>query len=255
MTALKRHEQPVDTAPEKGLLASRGIDLIGNAVLLAALWVLYSTVRGVTADEFTEAMRNAGEILRLQEALGLPSELAFQRSLLNRTGLLKAANIYYIAVHFPATLSFVGWVWIRHRDRYPRVRNTLIGVTAIGLALHVAYPLAPPRMTRGFVDTAAAFGPNLYDMSFSEAANQIAAMPSLHVGWALVVAFGTIWLFETRWRWLSLVHPAITLGVVVVTANHYWIDAIVAIILVATVWFLLGLTRHFEDRRARPATD
>ena len=254
MTALKRHEETVETSA-KGVLARRGFDLISNAVLLAALWILYSMVRGVTADEFTEAMRNAGEILRLQEALGLPSELAFQQGLFNRTGLLKAANVYYIAVHFPATLSFMAWVWVRHRDKYPRVRNTLIGVTAIGLALHVAYPLAPPRMTRGFVDTAAAFGPNLYDMSFSEAANQIAAMPSLHVGWALVVAFGTIWLFDSGWRWLSLFHPAITLGVVVVTANHYWIDAIAAVVLVAAVWFLLGLTRHFEDRRPQPARD
>lgn len=248
MTALNRHDEVLQAPPERRVLQSRGLDLLANALLMASLWVLYATVRGVTADEFTEAMVNASEVLRIQNALGLPSELDFQRSLIDRTGLLKAANVYYVAVHFPATLSFVGWVWARHRDRLPRVRNTLIGVTAIGLVLHVAYPLAPPRMTRGFVDTAAAFGPNLYDLSFSEAANQIAAMPSLHVGWALVVAFGTIWILESRWRWLSLLHPLITAGVVVVTANHYWVDAIAAAALVVTVWYLLGLPRRFGTR-------
>ena len=232
-------------------MARRGVDLIANAALMVALWVLYAAVRGVTADEFTEAMVNASEVLRVQDALGLPSELDFQRSLIDRTGLLRAANVYYVAVHFPATLSVVAWVWARHRDRFPRVRNTLIGVTAIGLVLHVVYPLAPPRMTRGFVDTAAAFGPNLYDLSISEAANQIAAMPSLHVGWALLVAFGTIWLLDSRWRWLTLLHPAITSGVVVVTANHYWADAIAAAILVVAVWYLLGLTHRFESRAER----
>lgn len=254
MTALQRQQESTDTAPVKSALSRRGLDLICNAALLAALWVFYATVRGVTADEFTEAMRNAGEVLRLQEALGLPSELAFQQSLIDRTGLLKAANVYYMVVHFPATFLFAVWIWTRHREKYSRVRDTIISVTAIGLVLHLLYPLAPPRMTSGFVDTAARFGPNWYDFSVSETANQIAAMPSLHVGWALVVAFGTIWLLESRWRWLSLLHPAITLGVVVVTANHYWIDAIAAVGLVAVVWFLLGLTSPFEDRRARPVT-
>ena len=252
MTAIKsREETPQTTA--KSLVGGRGLDLLTNAAVLAALWAIYATVRGVTADEFTEAMVNAAEVLRVQETLGLPSELDFQRSIIDRTGLLRAANVYYIAVHFPATILFIAWVWLRHRDRYPRVRNTLIGVTGIGMALHVAYPLAPPRMTRGFVDTAAAFGPNLYDMSISEAANQIAAMPSLHVGWALVVAFGMIWLLDSRWRWLALLHPAITSGVVVVTANHYWADAIVAAVLVVTVWTLLGFTRRLRPAAATPS--
>ena len=244
MTATKRQDDTTEVGVARAILNHRGFDLLANAALLGALWALYATVRGVTADEFTDAMRNAGEVLRLQEAIGLPSELDFQRSLLNRTGLLRAANIYYLVVHFPATLGFIAWIWLKHRDRYTRVRNTLIGVTAIGLVLHVVYPLAPPRMTRGFVDIGATLGPNLYDMSFSDAANQIAAMPSLHVGWALVVAFGTIWILKTPWRWLSLAHPIITAGVVVVTAHHYWADAIVASILVIAVWYLLGLSRR-----------
>ncbi|MGI9596256.1 MAG: phosphatase PAP2 family protein [Acidimicrobiales bacterium] len=214
----------------------RGRDLSANVALLGGLWFIYSAVRGVTADDLTTAMGNASDLLHLQSVVGLPSELSFQQTVLNRTGLLRVANIYYVAVHFPATLGFLAWAWLCHRDRFSRIRNTLIGVTGVGLVVHVLYPLAPPRMINGFVDTAAVLGPNPYDLRVSAAANQIAAMPSLHVGWALLVAMGIIWILESNWRFVAVAHPAVTVGVVVITANHYWTDAIVAASLVFLGW-------------------
>jgi hypothetical protein len=85
----------------------------------------------------------------------------------------------------------------------------------------------------GFVDTMATIGPSAYEGSAATIANQFAAMPSLHVGWALLLAVVVIRTTTTRWRWLTLLHPAITTLVVVVTANHYWLDAVVAAVLLA----------------------
>lgn len=222
--------------PDTKPLRLRGGDLIANVGLLGLLWFAYSAVRGLTADHVTTAMGNASDLLHLQHVLGLPSELSLQRTVLDRTALLKVANVYYVAVHFPVTLVFLGWSWLSHRNRFSRIRNTLVGVTGAGLVGHVLYPLAPPRMISGFVDTAAVLGPNPYGMKISAAANQIAAMPSLHVGWALLVALGIIWILKSNWRFMAVLHPALTVVVVVVTANHYWTDAIVAASLVVVGW-------------------
>lgn len=230
----------------------RSVDLVINLAVLAVLWIGYTAVRGVTADDFAVAMDNARDVLQVQNLLGLPSELGFQQVLIERTQLVKAANLYYIGVHFPATIGLLAWVWLRHRGRFDRIRNTLIAVTGAGLVIHVLFPLAPPRMVGGFVDTAAVFGPSPYDLSISQAANQIAAMPSLHVGWALIVSFGVITILHTRWRWLAIVHPAITLAVVVMTANHYWLDAAVAIALVLVGWIVFSRGRLAHHQTERP---
>lgn len=219
--------------------SARALDLLSNVAVLGALWLLYTAVRTVTAEEWSIAVGNAREVVSFQRSLGLPSELVLQQDLLDRTGIVKMANIYYIAAHFPVTIGFLLFAWAFRRHQFGRIRNTLIAVSATGMLIHLVYPLAPPRLMQpvfGFVDTGALFGPSPYDLGVAEAANQLAAMPSLHVGWSLLVAIGVIWMFDSRWRWLVLVHPAITTVVVVLTANHYWIDAFIAALLVGLVW-------------------
>jgi len=222
-------------------LSARVLDLFTNVLALGALWLLYTAVRMVTAEEFSIAVGNARELLSFQRSLGLPSELTLQQDFLDRTGIVKMANIYYIAAHFPVTIAFLAFAWAFRRNQFSRIRNTLIAVSAVGMVMHLLYPLAPPRIMGkipgfGFVDTGALLGPSPYDLGAAEAANQLAAMPSLHVGWALLVAIGVIWMFESRWRWLVVAHPAITTLVVVLTANHYWTDAFIAAVLVGLAW-------------------
>ncbi len=223
---------------ERGSQSERGrlADFALNASLLAGLWFAYSIVRQVTADEWTQAILNSGNILQLQDWLGLPHEGALQQLLLDRPNLIRSANIYYMWAHFPVTAVFVVWAFTFHRSTFSVIRNTLIGVTGAGLILHLVYPLVPPRKLPGFIDTGVVFGPSPYDLSASEAANQLAAMPSLHVGWALIVALSIVALSRSRWRLVALLHPLVTVAVVVLTANHYWIDAVVAILLVAGAW-------------------
>ena len=233
-TTIRKHSrQTANRAPVRA-------DLARNAALLAVLWVAYAVVRGITAGDLAAATENARAIIDLQQALGLPSEGALQGALLDDPWLLRGANLYYLGVHFPITVGFLAWTWRNHRAKFARVRNALVATTSAGLVIHVIYPLKPPRMMAGFVDTAAVIGPDPYELGISGGANQLAAMPSLHVGWALLIALGTIWISTSNARWLVLAHPILTLAVVVLTANHYWADAIAAVVIVVAAWRLTG---------------
>jgi hypothetical protein len=240
----------IHTNPTR-LRGTAGNDLARNIALISLLWLAYAAVRGITAGDLVTATENAHSIVELQAAVGLPSEQAIQQAVLDHTWLLRSANVHYLAVHFPLTVAFLGWAWRRHRASFARIRNALIATTSVGLVVHLAYPLTPPRMLRGFVDTAAILGPDPYDLSISAGANQLAAMPSLHVGWALLVALGIVSVGTTRLRWVALLHPLITLAVVVITANHYWTDAIVAVAITSTMWHLSG--RFHPTARLRMA--
>ncbi len=229
----------------------RARDLAVNVGLFALMWIAYSLGRRLTVDAESVAIENARRVVELQSALGLPSESAIQQAILDRSTIIRGANFYYLAAHFPGTAAFMVWVWWKHRERFAAVRSTMLAVTAAGLVLHIAFPLAPPRLLpgSGFIDTGALFGPNPYDLGIAEAANQIAAMPSLHVGWSLLVALGVIGLSTSRWRWMSLLHPAITTTVVVITANHYWLDGLAAAVLVVVAWYAFKRDPEWDPSR------
>ncbi len=129
----------------------------------------------------------------------------------------------------------------------------LVLLTAGGLGLAFVFPLAPPRMLTGlgFTDPATQLGQSVYGSPGTGVANQYAAMPSLHVGWALLVAIALIAASTTRWRWLWLAHPVTTLFVVVGTGNHYWSDGLVAAALLALVLRLQPRLARATARRAR----
>jgi len=119
---------------------------------------------------------------------------------------------------------------------------------------HMFFPLAPPRMMPGWVDTGVLLGQSVYGPSTdSGVANQFAAMPSLHVGWAFMVAVFLIRATRSRWRWLWIAHPLLTFTVVVVTANHYWLDGLVAISLALPLLLIFDVRRVPELRMSSPA--
>lgn len=170
-----------------------------------------------------------------ERALRLPSELTVQRLLLPHALLSQVANLYYATMHFGMLIAMLVWLFVRHRDGYPAVRNAVAASTAICLLISLV-PVAPPRMltSLGFVDLAARYGQSVYVALGSTAgADQLSAMPSVHVAWAVLVAWAVITRSTSRWRWLILLHPAITVFVVVATGNHFWADGLVAASVVA----------------------
>ncbi|OIJ88838.1 hypothetical protein BIV25_35685 [Streptomyces sp. MUSC 14] len=205
--------------------------LIRELLLVAGLFLVYKLGRQLATGHTAGAFRDAHRVWDLERTLHLPHENAVQSALLHGDTLVHIANTYYATVHFPATLAFLVWLYVRRPAHYLWARRVLAVVTTAALVLPFTFPLAPPRMLTGtgLIDTARVYGPSVYGPPSSDhLSNQFAAMPSLHFGWALMVAVGLIAATRSHWRWLFLLHPLITLVVIVGTANHYWLDAIVA---------------------------
>ncbi|HEY0948908.1 phosphatase PAP2 family protein [Nocardioides sp.] len=206
---------------------------VTELALVGALFGVYKLGRAVVADEVAAAVDHADLVHRAEAAIGLPSEAALQAAVHSEL-LLRVANVYYTGVHFPLMIAFLLWGYLRRSEReYAWARNLLILQTGAALVIHLVFPLAPPRMfpTWGFVDTMTIYGPSPYDGASGAMANQFAAMPSLHVGWAVLIAYVVV---RTGPRWLGVVasaHAVVTTLVVVVTANHWWLDAFVGVVL------------------------
>ena len=207
-----------------------GASLAREVAIIAALLFLYRLGRTLGRHESARAFSNAREVLSVENRLGIDTELSLQRAALDHLTLVRALNRYYASVHFTASIAFLVFVYVKAPKLVAHIRYLFVTVTAAGLVIHLVYPLAPPRMLHGYVDTISRYGPSIYEQtSVASVANQFAAMPSLHFGWAVLVAYGVVRALRSPWRWLIVLHPTITLAAIVLTANHYWLDALVAL--------------------------
>jgi hypothetical protein len=216
-------------------------------LLVLGLFLAYKVGRLAVDGRVGAAYADAELVWKLERTLHLPDEADVQHLLLSADALIRSANVFYAVVHFPATIAFLVFMYWFRPEHYLRFRRILAWLTAIGLIIHFAFPLAPPRMLGGLglVDTAAVYGPSVYGPPQTDTlSNQYAAMPSLHVGWALIVAAGLIHATRTKWRWLWLAHPVLTMLVVAGTANHYWLDGIVAAVLVGVLLVATSRQEH-----------
>ncbi|WP_371619158.1 phosphatase PAP2 family protein [Streptomyces sp. NBC_00454] len=233
--------------------------LMRELLLVAGLFAVYKAGRLLATGRTDEAFRNATRVWDAERTLHLPGEGLVQRLLLHGDALVHTANTYYAAVHFPATVLFLVWLYLRRPAHYLWTRRVLAVLTGAALAIHLTFPLAPPRMLAAahLIDTGQVYGPTVYGASpaADSMANQFAAMPSLHFGWALMLALGMIAATSSRWRFLWLLHPLATLLVVVGTANHYWLDAVVAALLLGAALLLVPrpAVRSLVAARSVPA--
>ena len=226
--------------------------------LLGALLALYLLLRYSMKGSIGDAVGNAHRVVQVERAFGVFSESNLQSLALQSHDVIRFLNGYYLYAHFSITALFFAWMLVRHPDAYPGCRRILIVMTAIGLAIHAVYPLAPPRMLpdMGFIDTGRLFGMSPYGDTSEGLANQFAAMPSLHFGWALLVAWGATRFSPSPWRRLLMLHPLLTLAAIIITANHYWLDAAVALcIFLAAVNIDRALRRRFLRLRAMGSSD
>jgi hypothetical protein len=202
----------------------------GEAALLAGLFALWRYAGTFSVLPSSGGLPRGQWLWHAERWLHLPSEVAVQQVFLPHPLIIELFNLYYAGLHFPVMFSCLAWVFIWHRSHYRQVRTTVVLFTAAALLVQLI-PVAPPRLLpgSGLVDTAVLYGQSVYAIGFDE----FSAMPSVHVGWAVIVAVAVITASGSRWRWLAVLYPALTTLVVVVTANHYWLDGVVAGILVA----------------------
>jgi len=207
-----------------------------EAGLLLGLYALWQFAGSLSDASPLGAVRRAEWIWHFERAIALPSETAVQRVFLPHPLLVQALNLYYAVLHFPVLIGCLIWLFIRHRGRYWHVRTTVVLFTAGALLIQLI-PVAPPRLLPGdgMIDTALHYGQSVYGPNTGIDADQLSAMPSVHVGWALLVAVVVVTTARSRWRWLALAYPALTALAVTVTANHFWLDGIAAAALLALV--------------------
>ena len=201
--------------------------------LVMSMLAIWQYIGRFVHTRYLGAMERARQIHALERALYLPSESWVQQLTLAYPWLVRGMNVYYAYAHLNGTALFVVWMWWRHRDAYPRVR-ALIVMSTLACFLIQIVPVAPPRLLPdlGYVDTAMAYGQSVYGTYGSGMANQLSAMPSVHVDWAVIVGV-FVWRCAPRAvRWIGPLHLVVTVLVVVATANHWWLDGIVAAALV-----------------------
>ncbi len=200
-----------------------------EGAVVMTLFTIWQIAGGLALTRVAGAFERAHTIITIEKWLPLPSELTVQHWVLPHPELVRAMNTFYLYVHINSITIFLIWLFVRHRDRYPWVRNALVLLTGSCLLIQMI-PVAPPRMLSdaGFVDTAILYGQSIYGPFGSGIADQLSAMPSVHVGWSLLIAFVVVKVSTSRWRWLIIAHPVVTIAVVVATANHWWLDGIVA---------------------------
>jgi PAP2 superfamily len=207
--------------------------VLREAATVVALFAVWQFAGQVSVMGTDDAIGRGQWIWRTERRLGLPSEAALQRWVLPHPLLVQGANYYYAVMHFGMMIALLVWLFLRHRESYPWVRTTLVLVTAMSLAVQLI-PVAPPRLLPGvgMVDTAVQYGQSVYGTTVDGLqADSYSAMPSVHVAWCVLVAVAVIKVGRSRWRWLILLHPLVTVAVVLVTANHYWLDGVAAVAL------------------------
>lgn len=240
-----------------------------------AFYVVYSFIRnrfGSAAVGVEHAFHNARTVIAIERAVGLFHEEGIQDLFLGNRRFMQFWNVYYGTFHFAVTIFAMVWTYRRFPARYPVWRNTLAFTTGLALVGFSLFPLMPPRLLDscgpygacaqyGFVDSLARFG-GLWSFdsgAMQKVSNQFAAMPSLHFAWSM-------WCFLVLYREvrspiakvLVAAYPWLTLFAIMVTANHYWLDAAGGAVILA-VGYLLGSAlarfnlRRREDRLASSA--
>jgi hypothetical protein len=225
------------------LSAHRTVRAVGafarETAVIGVLYGLWQLAGEISVTSTDGAIRRAHWIERADRYLPLPSEHGLQHAVLGDRLLIQAANLYYASMHMTMMLTFLIWLFVRHRDRYRPVRQVMAWTT-LGCLLVQLVPVAPPRMLPGFVDTAALYGQSVYSNGLP--IDQLSAMPSVHVAWAVLVGYYTYRISPSRWRILGPVHAVLTVLFVVITGNHWWLDGIVAVaILVTCAWAVYGV--------------
>jgi hypothetical protein len=241
------------TGPVTGRSASwaRLGDVAWESSLLFVLYGLWQFAGSFTVMGTSGALPRARWLWDAERVLYLPSETDLQRLILPHPLLVQACNYYYDVLHFPLLGACLIWLYTRHRTDYPRIRTTVALFTGVSLLIQLI-TVAPPRLlaSTGMVDTAVQYGQSVYAWSGGFDADEFSAMPSVHVGWAIIVAIAVITVSRRRWRWLAVAYPVLTLLVVVVTANHFWLDGIAAGILVALVLVVQRAARGLRSGKS-----
>jgi membrane-associated phospholipid phosphatase len=216
--------------------------------------VVYFGVRTLTEGSPAAASRNAHRIIDLEQRLGIHAESAMQTYVVGRAGLGDIANWVYIWGHWPVLIAVLAWLTVRAPDQFLVYRNAMLISGLVGIVIFATFPVAPPRLLDlGLVDTVTEQSHAYRVLQPPSLVNQLAAMPSFHVGWDLLIGIALV--REGRRFWVRCAGCLLPLAMalsVVVTANHYLLDVGVgAAIVVGALALATRLHQRHERRRRK----
>ncbi len=214
--------------------------------IIALGYWLYSLGRNAIPEQESIAIRHGFSILHVQDVLHLNFEKSINTWVASQEWLAQVLDYYYATLHFVVTIGVLVWLFVKRSHIYRGARTVLFTTTLLALAGFALYPVAPPRLLpgEGYIDTVINFHTwgSLASPEIAAHSNQFAAMPSLHIGWALWAGISLYMCARSVWaRVLGLVYPALTLIVIVATANHYIVDAVGGAVIVMIAFGLQWL--------------
>jgi hypothetical protein len=235
----------------KKLLPHGVRDLLWQILLFCGAYWLYRLVRGQVWDQSAAAFAHARDIVSLEKSLHVFVEPSVQKWAIGTGFINDVGSWMYLNTHFVVTTCTLAFIYLFRNEHFYFVRNMFMVAMGLALVGYIIYPTAPPRMLPefGFVDSVSDFTGVSSDSNVNALFNPYAAVPSMHVGFALMLAYPMIRMAKykaTRIAW-GLYAPVVTC-VVVLTANHWVFDAATG----ALVALVSGLAAHTVFARVRP---
>ena len=223
-----------------------------EAVLVVIAFLVYFFIRGAVVDRAGEALSNGLDLIALERALGFYWELEWQSWIIDDYWAVRVMNWIYFWGHMPLVVVLAVFLFVWHRSTYGLIRTAFLASGAIGVVIYALYPVAPPRLIpfAGYVDTMAVLDRVGYQAQEAQAfVNPYAAVPSLHFGWSMLLGGAFAWVGRRHTLVVvgGVLWPVLMLFSIVMTANHFIIDAVFGAIV-----SLAGLAIAEAMRRAQP---
>ena len=212
------------------------LDPVLQISLVIGLAEAYRLLRRLIPTDWPQATANAHQVLRLEQVSHFAWEQGIQHWFLRFPELVRGMNWFYLSSHFVATGAFFIWLYWRNREGFSIFRDGFLLATAIALVIHWRYPTAPPRLAdMGIRDTIDLYsGVNIGKPHHERFSNPVAAVPSLHAGWALALGVGlTLYARNFLLRAAGVLYPSAVMLTIVVTGNHFIFDAVAGALVMA----------------------
>ncbi|MCP5026559.1 MAG: phosphatase PAP2 family protein [Actinomycetia bacterium] len=240
------------TLPRQMTRHHPALEVVAQFLLILGAAIVYFAVRGITEGSEAESLANARRVLDVEQSMGMAVEATAQSWILDSRLLVTLANWVYIWGHWPVLGTTLFVLHRRRSPQYVLLRNAMFVSGAIGIIVFMTFPVAPPRLLDPvYVDTVSDLSTSYRVFQPPGLVNEFAAMPSLHVGWNLLAGIAIIRSSRSWWaRLVGMAGPIVMTMAVVLTANHYALDAVagavVALIGLVGAHHLWG--RFYEGR-------
>jgi hypothetical protein len=215
----------------------------------------YELLRHAMTPNWTIAERHAQDVVSWERSLHIEWEEGLQQTFLRLPELVRAMNVFYFVGHFVLTSIFFFWLYHTNRDAFSRFRNGFLIATFIALVIHWRFPTAPPRLANvGLQDTLRSLSNiDIGSPTSSSFSNPVAAVPSLHAGWALGVGVGLVlYARPLFWKLVGVLYPIAVVLTIVVTGNHFVFDAIAGMLVMGLgFWIAEWLRRRPRSTQPR----